>query len=63
MLHRLHALVLGCGLGKDDQVLQAALDICQAAAGQGAPYGCPYGIPLDPGKMSPKWWLMVVHGG
>lgn len=37
MLHRLHALVLGCGLGKDDQVLQAALDICQAAAGQGLP--------------------------
>ena len=43
MLPRLHALVLGCGLGKDDQVLQAALEICQAAASQGA-----HGIPWDP---------------
>eukprot|EP00435_Cladocopium_sp_Y103_P014260 s2763_g3.t1 len=37
MLNRLHALVVGCGLGKNDMVLQAALDICQAAAEQGLP--------------------------
>jgi hypothetical protein len=57
MLHRLHALVLGCGLGKNDQVLQAALDICQAAAGQGA-----YGIPWDPigsGENGPQTISMV----
>ena len=46
MLPRLHALVLGCGLGKDHQVLQAALEICQAAASQGA-HGIPMGSPWD----------------
>ena len=36
MLSRLHALVIGCGLGKDATVLQAALYLCESAAMQGA---------------------------
>lgn len=36
MLSRLHALVIGCGLGKDATVRQAALHLCESAAMQGA---------------------------
>lgn len=35
-LDRLHALVLGCGLGKLPAVLEAARELCAAAAGQGS---------------------------
>jgi len=37
MLSRLHALVIGCGLGKDATVRQAALHLCESAAMQGLP--------------------------
>lgn len=36
MLSRLHALVIGCGLGKDATLLHAARYLCEDAAMQGA---------------------------
>lgn len=35
MLDRLHALVVGCGLGRNSKVLDAALEICRSAHTRG----------------------------
>ena len=36
MLGRLHALVVGCGLGRHQPVLEAAKQLCARAAAEGA---------------------------